>query len=242
MAFTPSRFGTSSSNAASATARAVQRLLDEIADSFEAVWRERSEHVERVKSSRPRCRGTSSWRPFCARPSSPPNRRFDAPGAASIITGTVVGLKGATSGASSSCVHVRPRRLHPHLPRIADRPDRRWLRQRRGGIGVPRRHPRRHSLHQRRRRLRRPLHVLQPHRDHRQPRPVLRSRLEPEHQLRRRRRCHRQHLSFRRHGLLRPHHGFPGPIRRPHPRRRDQWLAATPSDTLPPSSTAGSTS
>src|SRR5580765_5054159 len=28
---------------------AVQRLLDEIADSFEAVWRERSERVERVE-------------------------------------------------------------------------------------------------------------------------------------------------------------------------------------------------
>ena len=28
---------------------AVQRLMDEIADSFEAVWRERSERVERVE-------------------------------------------------------------------------------------------------------------------------------------------------------------------------------------------------
>lgn len=48
----------------------VHHTIEEIADSFEAVWRERSELGSASTSSSPRSHGTSSWRPCSGRRSS----------------------------------------------------------------------------------------------------------------------------------------------------------------------------
>ena len=48
----------------------VHRMMDDIADSFEAVWRERSQLAERVEELETEVAATSSSRACCDRPSS----------------------------------------------------------------------------------------------------------------------------------------------------------------------------